>query len=57
MALGPAAEVLRMWGHRVNDIRPRIAADLRGALQDFVVDDGAVVASSSAWAVTAHAPR
>jgi SAM-dependent methyltransferase len=31
MALGPAAEVLRMWGERVDDIRPKIAADLRAA--------------------------
>jgi hypothetical protein len=29
MALGPAAEVLRMWGERVDEIRPTIADDLR----------------------------
>ena len=57
MALGPAAEVLRMWGHRVDDIKPKIAADLRAALADYVVDGGAVVAPSSTWAVTARAPR
>jgi SAM-dependent methyltransferase len=57
MDLGPAAEVLRMWGHRVDDIRPKIAADLREALGDFVVDGGAVVAPASTWAVTARAPR
>jgi SAM-dependent methyltransferase len=57
MALGPAAEVLRMWGQRVDDIRPRIAADLRAALADYVVDGGAVVAPASTWAVTARAPR
>jgi ubiquinone/menaquinone biosynthesis C-methylase UbiE len=56
MALGPAAEVLRMWGHRVDEIRPKIAADLRAALADFVVDGGAVVAPASTWAVTARAP-
>ena len=55
MALGPAAEVLRGWGHRVDEIRPKIAADLRGALQDYVVDGGAVVAPASTWAVTARA--
>jgi SAM-dependent methyltransferase len=55
LALGPAAEVLRMWGERVDDIRPKIAADLRAALADFVVDGGAVVAPSSTWAVTARA--
>ena len=57
MALGPAAEVLRMWGHRVDEIRPRIAADIREALSDYVVDGGAVVAPASTWAVTARAPR
>jgi hypothetical protein len=57
MALGPAAEVLRMWGERVDEIRPRIAADLRAALADYVVDGGAVVAPASTWAVTARAPR
>jgi len=56
MALGPAAEVLRMWGERVDDIRPQIADDLREALADFVVDGGAVVAPASTWAVTARAP-
>ena len=57
MALGPAAEVLRMWGGRVDEIRPRIAADLRATLADYVVEGGAVVAPSSTWAVTARAPR
>jgi ubiquinone/menaquinone biosynthesis C-methylase UbiE len=56
MALGPAAEVLRMWGKRVDEIRPKIAADLRAVLADYVVDGGAVVAPSSTWAVTARAP-
>jgi len=57
MALGPAAEVLRMWGDRVEEIRPRIADALREALADFVVDGGAVVAPASTWAITARAPR
>jgi SAM-dependent methyltransferase len=57
MALGPAAEVLRMWGERVDEIRPKIADDLREALADYVVDGGAVVAPSSTWAVTARARR
>jgi SAM-dependent methyltransferase len=57
MAIGPAAEVLRMWGDRVDELRPKIAADLREALADFVVDGGAVVAPSSTWAVSARAPR
>jgi SAM-dependent methyltransferase len=57
MALGPAAEVLRMWGARVEEIRPKIADDLREALADFVVEGGAVVAPASTWAITAQAPR
>ena len=57
MALGPAAEVLRMWGERANEIRPKIASDLRAALADYVVDGGAVVAPASTWAVTARAPE
>jgi ubiquinone/menaquinone biosynthesis C-methylase UbiE len=57
MALGPAAEVLRMWGERVDGIRPKIADDLREALAGYVVDGGAVVAPASTWAVTARARR
>ena len=57
LALGPAAEVLRMWGERANEIRPKIAGDLREALADYVVDGGAVVAPASTWAVTARAPE
>ncbi|HEY8001553.1 MAG TPA: class I SAM-dependent methyltransferase [Solirubrobacterales bacterium] len=57
MALGPAAELLRMWGSRVDEIRPTIAADLRDALADFVADDGAVIAPASTWAITASAPQ
>jgi SAM-dependent methyltransferase len=57
MALGPAAEVLRMWGERVDDVKPTIAAELRAALADYVVEGGAVVAPASTWAVTARAPR
>jgi SAM-dependent methyltransferase len=56
MAIGPGAEVLRMWGDRVDEIRPRVAADIRAALADLVIDGGAVVAASSTWAVTARTP-
>jgi SAM-dependent methyltransferase len=57
MALGPAAEVLRLWGDRVDEIRPKIAADLRQVLSDYETEDGSIVAPSSTWAITAHAPR
>jgi SAM-dependent methyltransferase len=56
MALGPAAEILRGWGSRVDEIRPKIAADLREALAGFVDDAGAVVAPASTWIVTARTP-
>ena len=57
MALGPAAAVLRTWGARVDEIKPTIAADLRKAFADFVVDGGAVVSPTSTWAITARAPH
>ena len=56
-SLGPAAEVLRGWGDRASEIRPKIEADMREALKEFVTDDGAVVARASTWAVTAMAPE
>ncbi len=56
MAIGPAAEVLRMWGDRVDEIRPAITADLREALSEFAVEDGSVISSASTWAITARAP-
>jgi SAM-dependent methyltransferase len=57
MDLGPAAEVLRGWGSRVDEIRPRIAADLRAALSEFETADGTVVAPASTWIITARVPR
>jgi len=56
MAIGPAAEVLRLWGDRVADIRPTIEAELYEALAEFVTDDGTVVGASSTWIVSAQAP-
>jgi SAM-dependent methyltransferase len=54
MAIGPAAEVLRMWGDRIDEIRPKIQADLHEALGDFVQEDGTVVAPASTWAISAR---
>ncbi len=56
MAIGPAAEVLRLWGDRVEEIRPRIAAEMREALAEFDGPDG-VVAPASTWIVGARAPE
>lgn len=55
MALGPAGEVLRLWGDRVEEIRPKIARELREALAEFEGPDG-VVAPASTWIVAAKAP-
>jgi SAM-dependent methyltransferase len=56
MSLGPAGEVLRLWGDRVEEIRPKIAAELREALAEFDGPDG-VTAPASTWIVSATAPE
>jgi SAM-dependent methyltransferase len=55
MALGPAGEVLRLWEDRIDEIRPKIAADLREALADFQSPEG-VFAPASTWIISAAAP-
>ena len=52
MALGPAGEVLRLWGDRAEEIRPTIAAEIRAALAQFETDGSA----SSTWVVSASQP-
>jgi ubiquinone/menaquinone biosynthesis C-methylase UbiE len=54
MSLGPAGEVLRLWGDRVDEIRPKISRDLREALAEFDGPDG-VVAPASTWILSATA--
>jgi len=56
MALGPAGEVLRLWGDRVDEIRPEIAAKIRTAIADFEGPDG-VYAPASTWIITARVPE
>ncbi len=55
MALGPAGEVLRLWEDRIDEIKPKIAADLRQALAEFDGPDG-VYAPASTWIISARAP-
>jgi len=55
MALGPAGEILRLWGDRVDEIRPEIAAKIRTAIADFEGPDG-VYAPASTWIITAKVP-
>jgi SAM-dependent methyltransferase len=54
MALGPAGEVLRLWEDRIDDLRPKIAADLRETLAEFEGPDG-VFAPASTWIISARA--
>ena len=55
MSLGPAGEVLRLWGDRAEEIRPTIALELREALAEFEGPEG-VIAPASTWIVGARAP-
>lgn len=56
MSIGPAGEVLRLWGDRVEEIRPKVRAALLTGMAEMAGDDG-VYAGSSTWAVRAVAPR
>jgi len=55
MALGPAGEVLRLWEDRIDEIKPKIAAELREALADLDGPDG-VYAPASTWIIGARNP-
>ncbi len=55
MSLGPAGEVLRLWGDRVEEVRPKVRAALLEGMADMARPDGAY-ADSSTWAVRATAP-
>jgi hypothetical protein len=48
--------VLRLWGDRADEIRPKITAEIRGVLEQFETEDG-VIAPSSTWIVSAVAPE
>jgi SAM-dependent methyltransferase len=54
MALGPAAEAIRLAGDQADEMRPHLERLLRDALEPFVTSEG-VVAQSSTWIVTARA--
>ena len=55
MSIGPAGEVLRLWGDRAEAIRPKVRAALLEGMADLARDD-AVWAGSSTWSVRARAP-
>jgi SAM-dependent methyltransferase len=54
LALGPAAEAVRLAGPRADSIRPQLEELLREGLAEFATPDG-VIAASSTWVVTARA--
>lgn len=55
LALGPAAEAMRLAGENGEQMRPRLEDLLRDALAQFVGNDGTVSAQASTWTVTARA--
>lgn len=54
LALGPAGEMLRLAGDRAAGLLPRVHAELRDSLAEFVRDDG-VWGPASTWIVSATA--
>ena len=55
LALGPAAEALRLAGDQGAEMRPELERLLHAALARFVQDDGVVEALASTWLVSARA--
>ncbi len=55
LTIGPAGELLRLWGERADEIRPRIETEVRDALADLETPEG-IVAPASTWLLSATAP-
>jgi SAM-dependent methyltransferase len=56
MAIGPAAELIRLSGERADEIRPTLEAEIREALGEFGEGPDGVMAMASTWIITAAAP-
>jgi SAM-dependent methyltransferase len=56
LALGPAAETVRLAGDDAERVRPRIEADLRTLAREYETPSGEIAAPASAWIVTARRP-
>lgn len=54
LAIGPAAETVRLAGDKADEVRDVIERDLRELAEELMTPDGVVV-TSSAWVVTATA--
>lgn len=55
MALGPAAEIIRVNGADADEIRPQLEAEIREVLSDYAGPDR-VSAPASTWIISATAP-
>jgi hypothetical protein len=55
MALGPAAELIRLSGDEAEKIRPKLEREIREVLADFQGEDG-VRGPASTWIITASVP-
>jgi SAM-dependent methyltransferase len=56
MALGPAAELIRLSGDKAEEIRPTLEAEIHEALSEFGEGPDGVMAMASTWIITATAP-
>ncbi|MFL5907735.1 MAG: class I SAM-dependent methyltransferase [Solirubrobacterales bacterium] len=55
MAIGPAAELIRLSGEDAERIRPKLEREIGDVLADFQGDDG-VSAPASTWIISARVP-
>jgi SAM-dependent methyltransferase len=55
MAIGPAAEVIRLAGDEAEKIRPKLEGEIREALAVFGESEDGVMAPASTWIITAIA--
>jgi SAM-dependent methyltransferase len=58
MSLGPAAELLRICpADQVEKLRPKVEAEIREVLADYVQPEGDVRGPASTWIITATVPE
>ncbi|MFN8159815.1 MAG: class I SAM-dependent methyltransferase [Solirubrobacterales bacterium] len=53
MALGPAAELIRLSGTEAERLRPRLESEIREVIEDFDQGPDGVVAPASTWIISA----
>jgi SAM-dependent methyltransferase len=56
VALGPAAEIIRLWGDRMAHRHDEVRAALREVISGFAREDGSIHALASTWIVSATNP-